>query len=248
MTPARTRGGGCCGCGGATALVLLIVVVIFAVRCDLVGAAERFRALVRDAFTFNLIQSTVHQSLVTALGDLRADGGLVIGWREVQARVLADRTTSIGAFGVQVPIGSVRVELDVSGNRVQYLLPAGDGWSARALDGKTVLLTVPPPVVNDRVVEVQSDPSRIRVTIDNDWMEHIIPSGGDIDRAKALIRAAVIEAGGSRPALAEVRLEARNTARTFFSSLFSQTVGSELDVIVQFSDEVDGDQAPLPKP
>jgi len=190
----------------------------------------------------------VQQSLLTALGDLQPDGGLVVGWREVQARVLTDRTTSIGAFGIQVPIGSVRIELDVPGNRVQYLLPAGDGWNARALDANTVLLTVPPPVVNDRIVEVQSDPSRIRVTIDNDWMEHIIPSGGDIDKAKALIRAAVLEAGGSRPALAEARLEARNTARTFFSGLFSQSIGSEVNVIVQFADEVVGDQGSPPEP
>lgn len=229
-------------------MVALIAVVIFAVRCDLIGTAQRLRALVRDALTFNLMQSTVQQSLLTALGDLRPDGGLVVGWREVQARVFTDRTTSIGVFGVQVPLGSVRVELDVPGNRVQYLLPEGDGWSASALDAKTILLTVPPPAVNDRVVEVQSDPSRIRVTIDNDWMEHIIPSGGDIDKAKALIRAAVIEAGGSRPALAEVRLEARNTARTFFGGLFSQTTGSDVTVIVQFSDEVPADQAPLHKP
>lgn len=248
MAPARTRRGGCCGCGGVTALLLLLVVVIVAVRCDLLGAAERFRTLVRGAFTFNLMQSTVQQSLLTALGDLQPDGGLVVGWREVQARVLTDRTTSIGAFGIQVPIGSVRIELDVPGNRVQYLLPAGDGWNARALDANTVLLTVPPPVVNDRIIEVQSDPSRIRVTIDNDWMEHIIPSGGDIDKAKALIRAAVLEAGGSRPALAEARLEARNTARTFFSGLFSQSIGSEVNVIVQFADEVVGDQGSPPEP
>lgn len=248
MATARTRGGGCCGCAGVTALVLLVVGVVFAVRCDLLGAAERLRTAVRDALTFNLIQSSVQQSLITALGDLRPDGGLVVGWREVQARVVSDRTTSIGAFGIQVPVGSVRIELDVPGNRVQYLLPAGDGWSVRALDAKTVLLTVPPPVVNDRVVEVQSDPSRLRVTIDNDWMEHMIPSGGDIDKAKALIRAAVIEEGGSRPALAEVRLEARNAARVFFGGLFSQTLGTEVHVIVQFSDEAEGVQSPPPQP
>jgi len=246
MAPARSRGGGCCGCAGITAVVLLIVVVIFAVRCDLLGTAERIRAWARDAL--NPIQINVQQSLATALGDLRPDGGLVIGWREVQARVVTDRTTSIGAFGIQVPLGSVRIELDVPGNRVQYLLPVGDDWSVRMLDAKTVLLTVPPPVVNDRVVEVQSDPSRIRVTIDNDWLEHIIPSGGDVEQAKALIRAAVIEAGGSRPALAEVRLEARTTAIAFFGGLFSKTVGSNVEVIVQFSDEAEGAQTPPPTP
>jgi hypothetical protein len=225
---------------------VLGVLVIVAVRCDPLGAAERFRSSMRGLLS--PIQVTVQQSLTTALGDLRPDGGLIVGWREVQARVLTDRTTSIGAFGVQVPIGSVRIELDVPGNRVQYLLPAGDGWSVRALDAETVVLTVPPPVVNDRVVEVQSDPSRIRVSIDNDWAEHLIPNGGDIDKAKALIRAAVIETGGSRPALAEARIEARTTARTFFRGLFSQAVGSDVDVIVQFSDEADSSPPSPPKP
>ena len=153
-----------------------------------------------------------------------------------------DRETTFGAFGYKVPVGSVHVFLDVPGNRAQYIIPSNgpndEYWNAQAISESVVMLTLPAPIVNDKVVEVQSDPGKIKVYIDNDWMEHLIPSGGDIDQAKKLLRQAVIETAQTKPALAEVRIEARQVATKFFGELFTRSLGRPVTVIVQFADEI----------
>ena len=58
------------------------------------------------------------------------------------------------------------------------------------------------------------------------------------DQAKKLLRQAVIETAQTKPALAEVRIEARQVARKFFSELFTRSLGRPVTVIVQFADEI----------
>ncbi len=190
------------------------------------------------------IQSTSSTTLTSALGELRAKGGLQIGWRTIDTAVEVDRTTTVDAFGFSVPLGSVHIRIDVPGNRVQYVVPVDPTWTIRAVDAETFIVTIPPPIVNKDVVEVQSDPAKFRVFIDNDWAEHLIPSGGDVDSAKALVRASVIETGSSRPALAEVRMEARSVAAGFVGGVLAAGRGGNPRVIVEFSDESTASDAP----
>ncbi len=234
---ARSHSGGCCGCSGCgTIFVLLILAagIYFGVRsCDKISDAIK---------NFSFVQTTITSTLTSALGDLQPQGGLLVGWREIDTRVKFDRETTVGAFGYKVPVGSVHVFLDVPGNRAQYIIPSNgpndEHWDAQPISESVIMLTLPAPIVNDKVVEVQSDPGKIKVYIDNDWMEHLIPSGGDIDQAKKLLRQAVIETAQSKPALAEVRIEARQVARKFFSELFTRSLGRPVTVIVQFADEI----------
>ena len=220
---ARSRSGGCCGCSGCGTifvLALLAAGIYFGVRsCDKISDAIK---------NFSLVQTTITSTLTSALGDLQPQGGLLVGWREIDTRVKFDRETNIF--------------LSVPGNRAQYIIPSigpnDEHWNAQAISESIVMLTLPAPIVNDKVVEVQSDPGKIKVYIDNDWMEHLIPSGGDIDQAKKLLRQAVIETAQSKPALAEVRIEARQVAAKFFGEIFTRSLGRPVTVIVQFADEI----------
>ncbi|MDA0213769.1 MAG: hypothetical protein O2875_00215 [Planctomycetota bacterium] len=243
--PARRRSGGCCGCSGCGTffvLALLAAVIYFGVRsCDKISDA--FNKFSSAMTGFIAVQTTVTSTLVSALGDLHPQGGLLVGWREIDTRVKFDRETTVGVFGYKVPVGSVSVLLEVPGNRAQYIIPSNgpndEHWNAQAISDSVIMLTLPAPIVNDKVVEVQSDPGKMRVYIDNDWMEHLIPSGGDIDQAKKLLRQAVIETAQTKPALAEVRIEARQVAGKFFSELFTRSLGRSITVLVQFADEID---------
>jgi hypothetical protein len=234
---ARRRSSGCCGCSGCGSffvLALLAAGIYFGVRsCDKISDAIQ---------NFSLVQTTITSTLTSALGDLQPQGGLLVGWREIDTRVKFDRETTLGVFGYKVPVGSVHVFLDVPGNRAQYIIPSNgpndEHWNVEAVSESVIMLTLPAPIVNDKVVEVQSDPGKIQVYIDNDWMEHLIPSGGDIDQAKKLLRQAVIETAQSKPALAEVRIEARQVAAKFFGELFTRSLGRPVTVIVQFADEI----------
>ena len=233
---ARTnRRSGCCGtkgCCGLTILVIATTVTIVWLRgCDPIGMLGGW------ILRLSPFQTTVSTTLTNALCELRPQGGLLVGWRTIDTTVQVDRERTIESFGYTIPVGSVHVMLAVPENRAQYILPADQPWTAVVLGDDAVLLIVPPPVVNDKVVEVQSDPSKIRVYIDNDWVEHLIPSGGDIDEAKRLIRRSVIESASSKPALAEVRIEARQKAQSFFEGLLAGVLGRPIKVVVQFNDE-----------
>lgn len=234
----RTRrvGGGCgnalSGCGLVVLLLLGAAVFLIVRTCS---SIDKLSEAVANA---SLVQTTVSTTLTNALGDLRPQGGMIVGWRTIDTRVKLDRETSIDAFGYKIPIGAVHLTLDVPGNRVQYLIPIDGTWLAKAAGEDTVILTLPAPIANEHVVEVQSDPSKFALQIDNDFAEHLIPSGGDVDAAKRLLRDSVLESARSRPALAEVRMDARRQAQQFFGDLFEKATGRPLGVVVTFADEV----------
>ncbi|MSR29589.1 MAG: hypothetical protein EXS03_08465 [Phycisphaerales bacterium] len=228
------RRGGCCsgrGCGCLLITAILIALCIWGG----VRACNSLKTWVRD--NLSLVQSSATTTLTSALGELRAKGGLQIGWRTIDTHLEIDRTTTVGAFGYSIPVGAVHIRIDVPGNRVQYLIPVDPPWQIHAVDGATFLLTLPPPEVNEDVVEVQSDPAKFRIEIDNDWAEHLIPSGGDVDEAKRLLRSSVIETGKSKPALAEVRMEAREVAGAFVRGVLAGAGIASPKVIVLFTDE-----------
>ena len=221
------------GVGTIFVLLILATGIFFGVRW-----------LEKIVKNFSLVQNTITSTLTSALGDLQPQGGLLVGWREIDTLVKFDRETTFGPFGYNIPVGSVHIVLDVPSNRAQYIIPSNgpndEHWNAEAISESVIMLTLPAPIVNKEVVEVQSDPGKIKVYIDNDWMEHLIPSGGDIDQAKKLLRQAVIETAQSKPALVEVRIEARQVADKLFSELFTRSLGRPVTVIVQFADEIGG--------
>ncbi len=233
---------GCCSGPGCGCLLLVITAAVLLAW----GISFAWRSATGWAATnLTLVQSASTSTLTSALGELKAKGGLQIGWRAIDTTVDVDRTTSVGAFGYSVPVGTVHIRIDVPGNRALYVIPVDPAWSIRAIDKETFMVTMPAPVVNEDVVEVQSDPRKFEVMIDNDWAEHLIPSGGDVDEAKALVRASVIETARSKPALAEVRMEARAVAGNFVRGvLLSAGVGGNPRVIVEFADEAAGPIAP----
>ena len=108
-TATRRRSGGCGGCSGCgTIFVLLILAagIFFGVRsCDKISDAIK---------NFSLVQNTITSTLTSALGDLQPQGGLLVGWREIDTRVKFDRETTVGAFGYKVPVGSVHLAIFVS--------------------------------------------------------------------------------------------------------------------------------------
>ena len=149
--PVRPRSSGCCGCSGCgTIFVLLILVagIYFGVRsCDTINR-------VANAITgIVAVQTTVTSTLTSALGDLQPQGGLLVGWREINTNVQFDRETTVGAFGYKIPLGSVHVFLEVPGNRAQYIIPSNgpndEHWNVEAVSENVIMLTLPSPIVHE---------------------------------------------------------------------------------------------------
>ena len=178
-------------------------------------------------------------TLTSALGDLQSQGGLLVGWREVDTNIQCDDPALIGAFGYSLQVGTKHIWLAVSGNRAQYIIPADGNWTAQELDA-VIVVTAPPPIVNEKIVEVQSDPAKIKTMVDNDWGGHFTGDAKAIDRLKVTIRANVLVVAASKAALADVRIEARRATEEFCTGIFSAARGQAVKVRVRFTDEFAG--------
>lgn len=175
-------------------------------------------------------------TLTNALGELQAQGGLLAGWREIDTHIECDDPTIIGAFGYSIQVGTKHIWLAVSGNRVQYIIPADGRWKASEVDG-VIVITAPPPIVNEKIVEVQSDPSKIRAMIDNDWGGHFTGDAKAVDKLKGTIRANVLAVASSEAALGGVRESARKTVAEFCRNVLSAASERPVNVRVVFADE-----------
>ncbi len=165
---------------------------------------------------------------------------MLVGWREIDTRIECDDPVLLQAFGYSLQVGTKHIWLAVPGNRVQYIIPADGTWTAQEVDG-VVVITAPPPVVNEKIVEVQSDPSKIRTMIDNDWGGHFTGDAQAVDKLKGVIRANVLEVASSQAALAGVREMAQVTAAEFFRGVFIMAArGQPVEVRVLFADDAAG--------
>jgi len=159
-------------------------------------------------------RSSSRMAFVQAVGELRKSPSLRVATREIAVRVDAVQAFRVPT-GISAPveIGRTTVEVYAPGNIVQYIVPLEEDGQAVTVvvdandDGWTVIL--PPPRVDTRLVEVQSDPSRLKVEVDRDWADHVFGDDAARDEALATIRKAVIREASGPTAMFEVREKSR---------------------------------------
>jgi len=174
-------------------------------------------------------------AITNALGELRRAPALKVATREVAVIVDASKPTELTVYPWIVPIGEpTKVELGrttsqlvVPGNKVQYIVPLdafkpGEEPDVREVerpDGRLFVVVLPPPRVDESLVEVQSDPTKLSEAVDRDWIDHILRDDEARNAALASIRAAVIDAARAETAMFEVREKARGTVAEMIRSL-----------------------------
>lgn len=145
-------------------------------------------------------------AFIAALGELRKAPALRVATREIAVRVDASVPTEMTVRAWLVPIGPgwtletgrTKAEVYAPGNTVQYIVPLDPKSDipvrfSGAGDDRAWTVTLPPPRVDETLVEVQSDPRKMRIAIDRDWVDHVV---GD-DAAK---RGAGSDSSCGRPA------------------------------------------------
>ena len=174
-------------------------------------------------------------AIVTAVGELRRAPALRVATRKGAVEVVASTPTEISVRPWILPIGEpTKIELGrttaqilVSDNTVQYIVPF-DGFAPgeepdvreeKDGDGRRFVIVLPPPQVDETLVEVQSDPAKRQEDVNRDWLDHIVGDDTARDRAMASVRRAVIEAGRSETAMFEVREKARGTVAEMIRAL-----------------------------
>ena len=224
---------GCLGGGALTALFVFLVIVAIALYL----LWPRIIDLTRGPET----------KVLQAIGELRKAPALKVADREIAVRIehSVPREWTVRPWmvpigpGYRLEVGRTTVAIDVPENRVQYIVPFDGEMQpkvAASADGKLVIVTMPPPRVDARVVEVQSDPARLRVDFDRDWLNHILPEGEVRDEALAMIRARVVETASAPSAIFEVREKARETVAEMIRALLPPRL-ADCDIVVRWSDE-----------
>lgn len=189
----------------------------------------------------------------SALGRLCEAPALRVATREIAVRVDASVATKAVVRLWLVPIGpgwtfeAGRTTVDVvaPGNVVQYVVPLRDedgaasrpGVEFATEDGEPVWIAVlPPPRVDESLVEVQSDPRRLGISVDRDWADHLVGDDRARDEALAAIRAAVVREASGETAIFEVREKARATVADMIRALLPEDLRARR-IRVRWSDE-----------
>ena len=230
---------GCLGGGtlaiGAAMLLLVAAILLLVLVPDILSPSRQQKAM-----------------FISALGKLTEAPALKVATREIAVRVDASRPTEatlrawlvpIGP-GWKIEVGRTKVEIVADGNRVQYIVPLDDGDpnSTATLEGELddpdaeVVVTLPPPRVDESLVEVQSDPKRLRIEIDRDWADHVVGDDRAREEALAAIRSAVVREASSEIAMFEVREKARATVVEMFRALLPEHL-RDRPIRIRWSDE-----------
>jgi hypothetical protein len=122
-----------------------------------------------------------------------------------------------------IDLGTTVVRLKARSNRAQYFVPLR-GVSEKNFnydsEARKLEFTVPPPRLDESVVEVQSDPDRIDVEVKTGWARLREFSGAYLlDEAKRDLREAVLQSARSELYAEKARESARNRLRELLSPL-----------------------------
>lgn len=213
------------GCLGGSVVTVVVVVLAIAVGVLLFFFPQ----------IIGLGTGATQTAIVTAVGELRRTPALKVATREVAVVVDASKPTEFtvrpwpftAGPSAAVEVGRTTAQIVVPGNVVQYIVPldllaSGEAVDVRAVeseDGIRYVVTLPPPRVDESLVEVQSDPAKRREMVDRDWLDHLVGDDSARDAALASVREAVIEAARSDSAIFEVREKARATVADMIRAL-----------------------------
>ena len=231
---------GCLG-GGAVAAALAVLLV----------AAAAILVLFPDLLT----SRTPGERFIAAVGELRKAPALRVATREIAVRVEVSLPRE---FKLRLPFlpfgpafefeaGRTTVAIVAPENVVQYVVPLGDASGhgdrtpdtreSEATDGEGAWIVVlPPPRLDESLVEVQSDPRRLSVEVDRDWADHLLGDDRAREEALAAIREAVVREASSETATFEVREKARATVAEMIRALLPEDLRSRA-IRVRWTDE-----------
>jgi hypothetical protein len=212
---------------GALAMTWIFAGAIGSATQSAVDAAGRLA----DAFKPQVnIQTTVR----AAVGNLDPQLRLKVAERELEVTVEdLQETRWLG-----VPLGSTVTQLRSSGNLVQYVVPL-DGLTPERMEfigsgGQGALLVhLPAPRVDERMVYVQVDPRHVEVEVDDRWLNNVNPFVGDgSERARAAVRAAAVQLASQPIFLKEIEAECGPRIEVLLQSLLAPVLADGVEVRV----------------
>ncbi|MSR19194.1 MAG: hypothetical protein EXS00_08580 [Phycisphaerales bacterium] len=213
-------------------LLLLLALIAFtsAVKNCLGEVRQLVKAVIPDD---NEVTTTLLQGY---LQDLERESDLRVGTRIVNSKVTTTRESSTEWFGVNIPLGKTTVTIEVPGNTIQYIIPLNELDITQSRVGtrdgsETLIITLPVPRVDTKIVQIQHDQSQWSIDINRDYLDHLSRSENAMRSATAAIREDVIKQGSTRFAILESQEAAAETAREFFRKFLpANTAGLPIEI------------------
>jgi hypothetical protein len=205
----------------------LVLLIVFA---SVLYTANRFITRATKSLQPSYTSTTV---ISTSVSKLRQEAKLVVLSADVTVEVT--RTSSKILFE-RLDFGDTVATVRTKGNRAQYYIDLNgikeSDFYIRG-DGKSLIVTVPEPRVDETIVEVQSDPSKIEVQTSVGWLRSDKRSG-ELARAEAkkALRDAVISEAKSQIYVDLARKNAQEKVTAVLNPLVKQL--GVTNVAVQF--------------
>ncbi len=217
------------GCAAAAVAIVIVCVIgaVFILRecsASVQGILAAFKPGV-----------SIQDTITLALGELDPKLELKVGERAVDVEV--ERSAETRWFGVE--IGKTVTRVRILDNRVQYIVPLADlafdrDWEFVGTDaGGALLVHLPSPLVDPAMISVQTDPTKIAVEVDDQWLNNVFfwqPDGQD--DARHLIRDAAAKQAGARAFILEVETDAAPRIEALLQSALQASLRNGVKVKV----------------
>lgn len=138
---------------------------------------------------------SIQYSIMNAIGEIKKESKIVV----LSAEISAEAKASSEKSKFFINLGTTTVEIKADGNKVQYILPTEViTKNSFFYDEKTgaLIVKLPRPILDESIVEVQSNPEKIEVKKDIGWARLSSFSGAYLEtELKKNLRNSVIQAG-----------------------------------------------------
>ena len=145
------------------AFTLVIIVLILTLGYFGISALETAENIIRPER-----KVTIDSIIYSTIGELKKESKIVVMTGEVNLSVKRSHTK----FFSRLNLGTTAVEVLVPKNKVQYVIPT-DAISEESFrwndETGEVSIEIPTPVIDEEIVEIQSDPSLIKVRKEIGW-------------------------------------------------------------------------------
>ena len=208
------------------AFTLVIIVLILTLGYLGISALETAENIIRPER-----KVTIDSIIYSTIGELKKESKIVVMTGEVNLSVKRSHTK----FFSRLNLGTTAVEVLVPKNKVQYVIPTNaiseESFRWNDETGE-VSIEIPTPVIDEEIVEIQSDPSLIKVRKEIGWGRLESRSGEFLERQiRQDLRSLVIEEGkGNKLMLEQAKKNAQEVIRELFETFMRK---ENLEVPVQ---------------
>ena len=166
----------------------------------------------------------IEQVIANTIGELKKESKLVVLTVEITVR--EKRSSTKRTLWDTLSLGETIVEVLVTGNKVQYIVPTAviskDTFRWDASRGE-VTIDIPCPVLDEDIVEIQSDPAHIEVRKDIGWGRLESRSGAFLEQQiRRDLRSHVIREGNNELLIERARRNAEQAIRDIFGQFMKK--------------------------